>query len=399
MKIGLLREYKVPADVRVALSPKQCQRLMDQWPGLQVVVESYGDRCYSDLEYEQAGVDVCDDLDECQVLLGIKEVPPERIIPGKAYLIFSHTTKLQAHNKTMLQAFVDKHNTLMDYELLTNEQGQRLIGFGKWAGIVGAHYALCMIGKKWEAFDLPSPHKLGSFDALVQHYEQLRLPPIKIALTGTGRVGQGAHQLLHLAGIKEVSPDDLLANEYDHCVFATLHSSHLYTLKGGSPFDRTLFHRDPSSTLSAFAPYARVAHVLINGMFWDYRAPRLFELAEMSDPRFSIRLIADITCDVNGSVPLTTRQTSSLEPYLAYDIASGKPTIPFGAESIDVMAIGNLPNELPRDASQDFGQIICDEVIPRLMQGMDNPLLERATICTNGQITPDYSGLARWINS
>jgi len=399
MKLGILREYKIPEDDRVPLSPVQCAVLLKKYSDLQIVVEPYENRCYSNAEYQNYGITLQNNLEDCDVLLGVKEVPIDRLLANKTYLFFSHTIKKQAYNKSLLQAILAKNITLIDHETLIDERGERIIGFGKWAGIVGAHYALLMMGKKWGNFNLQPAHKFKNLEALKNIYKGLDFPTKKIALTGNGRVGKGAYEILQAAGIKEISSNDFLNRDYNECVFTVLKTTDLYKNIDNSELDKEAFYANPSNAKSHFLPFANVADVLINGIFWDFRAPRLFEKTDALNEDFKLRIIADVTCDVDGSVPYTTRQTTTLQPYLAYDLEKNEECCPFSHNSLDIMAIGNLPNELPRDASTDFGNALVENVIPELFDVENSRLLKRASICQNGILSPRFSYLADWVNN
>ncbi|MBI1185259.1 alanine dehydrogenase [bacterium] len=397
MKLGLLKEYKTPKDVRVALTPSQCHQLMETHPNLQIVAEPYAERCFTDSEYTAQDISLQTDLSDCDMLLGVKEVPVEKLIPNKIYMFFSHTIKMQAYNKKLMQNLLEKNIRMIDYETLVDENNNRIIGFGKWAGIVGAHHALCMIQRKWGHTSLKPANECHDMEEMLLGYQNIKWPPVKIAVTGTGRVGKGVATILHAAGIAEVRPEDFLTKTYDKCVFTILGSRHLYKSKDGSPLNTKAFHADPTIAESNFTPYAKVADVLVNGMFWDFRAPRLFE-TNVNTQNFHIKLIADITCDVGGSVPFTFRQTSIDQPYFGVDLLSGKECKPFTTHSVDIMAVGNLPNELPRNASTDFGNVILEQVIPEMLKPETSELLARATICRNGQLAERFKYLSQWIS-
>lgn len=395
MKIGILREYKSPEDIRVALTPKQCRQLLDSHKDLEIVVEPYAKRCFSDAEYTAEGIALADNLEDCDVLIGVKEVPKERLIEGKIYFFFSHTIKMQDYNLTLMQRLLSQNISMIDHETLA-VNGQRIIGFGRWAGIVGAHYALLMMGKKWKQYDIKPANACKDMDEMLAQYQGLTFPKVKIALTGSGRVGKGALEVLQHAGIKQVSTDDYLNQEFDEAVFTILDTPDLYKNADGSAVVPGHFYENPEEAHNGFTPFAKVTDVLVHGIYWDFRAPALFTNEEIASQDFKVSVISDITCDVEGSVPITLRQTAIEDPYIGIEKSSGEEVSPFGDGTIDVMAVGNLPNELPRNASEDFGSTMSGQVVPELFQFEKSDLLQNAMICHKGELMPNFAYLKDW---
>ncbi len=231
MKIGLIKEGKTPADNRVALIPSQCRWLQHHKPGWQIVVQASPHRCYTDAEYKRAGIIVTESLEDCDVLLGIKEVPADWLIPEKTYLFFSHTKKLQLHNRPLFRAIVEKNITLIDYECLEHADGQRIIGFGFFAGIVGAHNGMMAYGNRTGTFTLGRVHQSKDYRELIHTYFGLKLPNVKVAITGSGRVAHGVIEVMNLMGITEVEPDEYLERQFDYPVYVQLKGADLYTHK------------------------------------------------------------------------------------------------------------------------------------------------------------------------
>lgn len=399
MKIGILREYKQPEDIRVALTPNQCKELMANLNNLEIVIEPYPKRCFSDKEYQEAGVAVQTDLRDCDVLLGVKEVPKDKLIPNKTYFFFSHTIKKQAYNLDLMRTLLKRNITMIDHETLVDENGARIIGFGRWAGIVGAHYALLMMVKKTGTYNLKPANECADMEEMLSQYGGISWPKQKIVLTGDGRVGKGAIEVLLKAGIRKVTPDEILNQYFDECVFTVLGVNELYKNEDGSEVDLVDFFKDPSNTVNAFLPFTSEADVLIHGIYWDYRAPTLFNKEHIKSDRFKTHIISDITCDVEGSIPITLRQTPITDPYIGINKNSGEETDAFGENTIDVMAVGNLPNELPRDASTDFGNTLMNKVIYELFDYDNSHILKNASICRNGKLTEKFSYLQSWVNS
>ena len=393
--IGLLREGKVPADNRVAITPDQCKWIHKHMPEYQVVAQNSPHRCFSDREYQTAGVALRDDLSECDILLGIKEVPIRSLIPDKTYLFFSHTRKQQPHNKDLFRAILDKHITLIDYECLEHEDGTRIIGFGFFAGIVGAHNGIMAYGQRTGEFHLGRVYQQRSFRELIHTYFGLKLPNIKIVVTGSGRVAHGILEIMNLMGIREVEPDEFLSRSFTYPVYVQLKGQDLYERKDGTPYRRADFHVHPEAYQSRFEPYAFQADILMNGVYWEQRIPRLFEPAMVADPRFRIQTISDITDDAYGSVPINLGDQTIEDPVYGVDRHSLHKTAPYLPGSIDVVAVGNLPNELPRDASRYFGEQLIKHVLPGLSDA-SNSIIARARMTEHGNITPAYAYLSTY---
>jgi alanine dehydrogenase len=393
IKIGLIREGKVPADNRVALTPSQCKWIQKNAPEVQVIVQSSPQRCFTDKEYQLAGVEVREDLGDCDVLFGIKEVPIGQLIPGKTYLFFSHTRKKQPFNRALFHAMMRQKITLIDYECLEHEDGQRIIGFGFFAGVVGAHNGMMAWGRRSGAYDLVRVYQQKSFRELIHTYFGLRIPAIKIAVTGSGRVSHGILEVMNLMGIHEVEPDEYLQRQYSYPVYTQIKGADLYQHRSGEPYHRAHFHAHPQDYTSRFLPYAQETDVLMNGIYWDQNAPRLFEEKDVRDPAFRIKTIADITDDAHGSVPINLGDQTIDDPLYGVDRHTGQKTAPYLPNSIDIMAVGNLPNELPRDASRYFGEQLIKYILEDLFKNQGSPVIQRATMLEQGALTQHFSYL------
>ena len=386
--IGLIRESKAPTDNRVALTPAQCRWLESNVPGVQVKIQPCSNRSFTDDEYRRAGVDLCEDLSDCDILLGIKEVLVEMLIPGKTYLFFSHTKKLQPHNQKLFKAILDKGITLIDYECLEHEDGQRIIGFGFFAGIVGAHNGMMAYGNRTGLFTLPRVFNCKDYRGLINNYFGLRLPNIKIAVTGSGRVAHGVLEVMNLMGINEVDADEYLERNFTYPVYVQLKGADLYTHKQLKTYKREHFHNNPQEYRSRFLPFTHCTDVLMNGVYWDIDVPRLFEKEDI-DESFTITTIADITDDTNGSIPINLGDHTIPDPVYGVDRNTFEKTLPYLPESIDVMAVGNLPNELPRDASRYFGEQLIKYVLEDVLKN-GSDMITRATMVKAGTLTQDY---------
>src|SRR6186997_101508 len=393
IRIGLIREGKIPADNRVALTPAQCKWIHRNSSDVEVIAQSSSVRCFTDREYENAGVQVKDEIGECDILMGIKEIPVEQLLPGKTYLFFSHTKKKQPKNQKMLQAILEKKITLIDYECLEHEDGQRIIGFGFFAGVVGAHNGMMAYGNRTGLYKLDRVFKQRSFRELIHHYFGLRLPNVKIAVTGSGRVAHGILEIMNLMGIHEVEPDDYLVRRFAYPVYTQLKGADLYERIDNGKYKRLEFHEHPELYRCDFLPYAEQTDILLNGVYWDINVPRLFEKENIQADTFIIRTIADITDDAGGSVPVNLGDQTIENPIYGVDRATLKKTQPYLPDSIDIMAVGNLPNELPRDASRYFGEQLIKFVLPDLLHG-ESDILRRATILQHGKLTPHFEYLS-----
>jgi saccharopine dehydrogenase (NAD+, L-lysine forming) len=396
-KIGLIREGKTPADNRVSLTPSQCKWIQKNAPDIRIVAQSSPHRCFSDKEYISAGVEVKESMDDCDILLGIKEVPVEQLIEGKTYMFFSHTKKKQPHNRGLLQAILDKKITLVDYECLEHEDGQRIIGFGFFAGIVGAHNGMMAYGNRTGLFTLERVYKQRSFRELIHTYFGLRLPNVKIAVTGSGRVAHGILEIMNLMGIHEVEPDDYLSRRFAYPVYTQLKGGELYRKKGTGTYNREDFHHHPEQYECIFLPYASQTDILMNGVYWEKNIPRLFEKDDVKADNFIIRTIADITDDRDGSVPINTGDQTIEDPVYGIDRNSLEKTAAYLPNSIDIMAVGNLPNELPRDASRYFGEQLIKHVLEDLV-GNGSAIIARATMAKEGKLGPGFSYLQEYVD-
>ena len=389
LKIGLIREGKIPADTRVALTPAQCKWIHMNHPELKVIVQKSGNRCFSDKEYEMAGVEVKENLEECQILMGIKEVPVSMFIPGKTYLFFSHTKKLQPWNQELIKAAVANRITLIDYECLEHEDGKRIIGFGFFAGIVGAHNGMMAYGKRTGLYSLNKVNSAKNLQHLIHTYFGLKLPPMKIAVTGSGRVAHGILEIMNLLGIHEAEPEEYLEKEFAYPVYVHLKGGDLYEKKDGSGYNRNHFHENPTAYNCIFSKYIPHTDILMNGIYWEKNIPRLFEAEALQRDDFRIQTIADITDDKNGSVPCNLGDSTIEDPIYGVDKKTFEKTAPFLPGSVDVMAVGNLPNELPRDASRYFGEQLIKFVMKDLIDG-NSVIIDKATILKEGKLTEYY---------
>ena len=399
MKIGILREEKTPEDNRVPLTPSQCRTLMEEYPNIWVAIQPSTNRCYTDDEYRYQGIAVRDNLSDCDLLLGVKEIPPQLLIPDKTYMIFSHTIKKQQHNKKLLRAVLEKRIRLIDYECLKDENGKRIIAFGRWAGIVGAYNTIRTIGLRTGRFDLMPMHECHNFAEAQKELHKLDLPPWKVVLSGDGRVSEGSAFLLDMMKIRKVDPHSFLYKEFHEAIYTQLHSRDMFYRDGDEEFNESHYHAHPEEYKSTFYPFTKVADAFINGIYWDKRIPVFFSEEQMREKDFNIKVIGDITCDISpeASVPSTLHASTIHEPVFGYDPHSGTECEPYQSDCVDVMSIDNLPNELPRDASEDFGNMLMSRVIPRLLKEWSTTI-NKATIALDGHLNEPYSYLEDYVN-
>ena len=398
MKIGIIREGKMPADSRVPLTPQQCAKIAAEHQ-IELVIEPSPNRSYSDTEYQEAGLPLSVDLANCDLLLGVKEVPIDQLIPDKTYCFFSHTIKKQAYNRKLLQAILQKNVTLIDYEVLTDNLGRRLIAFGYFAGMVGAHNGIYTYGERTGLFHLKRMKDCHDYAEAASYYQHIEWPPFKVVLTGTGRVGSGSAKVLGDMGIRKVPPEDFLKKDFEEAVFTQVDVPDYAVRKDGHPFELKDFFNHPEQFQSAFAPYYQQADIMINGIFWDNQAPAFFSKEEMNSPGFRIRVIADVTCDIApiSSIPSTLRASTLANPVFGFNPATGQEEAPHQDKVVDMMTIDNLPSELPRDASKAFGEQFIQHILPEFLT-KNSAVLERATIASQGHLGKYFEYLEDYVN-
>ena len=399
LKIAVIKEGKKPLDKRVPLIPSQAKYLTEHYPEVAVEIQASEIRCFENADYLSSGLPIVEDVSDADILLGVKEVPIDDLLEGKTYFFFSHTIKKQAYNRELLKAILNKKITLIDYECLTNSKNQRIVAFGRYAGIVGAYNGILTFGQRYNLFTLRRAHECFDLEDLKTEFEKVNLPPIKIVLTGGGRVAKGAQEVLDGMGIQQVSAADFLHNIYEFAVYTQLNPLDYNKPKKGDSSTEQEFFSSPQDFENDFIKYAHCADILIAGAFWDPAAPVLFARNEILDKNFKIKVIADITCDIEGSIPSTLQPCTIADPVYDYDPIEGMVDTPYSSESnITVMAVDNLPCELPRDASRDFGTELVENVLPHLINDDHDQIIERATIARNGTLTPRYAYLQDFVD-
>jgi len=399
VKIGLIREGKTPPDKRVPFTPLQVEEIQQRYAHVKVICEESPIRCYNDNEYAQAGAEVKADISDCDILMGIKEVPLDQLIANKTYLFFSHTIKKQAYNRKLLQEILKKNIRLIDYEALKDSQGNRLVAFGRYAGIVGAYNGLWTYGERFKAFSMRRAHECFDVNDLKLELRKVQLPYLKIVLTGAGRVAKGAMETLDSAGIRKVSPADFLSKTFDEPVYVQLGSADYHVRKEGGSFNRDEFHQYPERYQSSFIEFAKVTDLLLAGAFWNPKAPVLFTKQDMLSANFKVKIIADITCDIEGSIPSTKKASTIVDPIYDYDAATDSIQPPLSnPKFVTVMAIDNLPCELPRSASEEFGHDLIDRILKPLLTDDIDGFIERGTITKKGKLTPQFAYLQSYVD-
>jgi len=399
MKIGLIREGRTPHDKRVAFTPEQCAYIQNHFSGIEIVVQPSEWRCYKDEEYASKKIKLDEDLSDCDILMGVKQVPVNDLIANKKYLFFSHTIKKQPHNRELLEVILKKNIQLIDYECLTDAKFNRIIGFGYYAGLIGAYNGIMGYGKKYKLYDLKPAHLCFDKKELKQELKKVHLTNIKIVVTGNGRVANGAIELLGALGIRRITPYEFTHFSFLEPTYAQLHSNNYNVRTDGTAWNTEDFYDHPEKYSSAFKEYTRYCDLLIHCSYWNPKAPVLFTKEEMQAPDFRISVIADVTCDLNGGIPSTSRTSSIENKFYGYNPATKNMEEPFSKNAITVMAIDNLPCELPRNASEDFGKELIEKVLPSLLINDKDGLIERASITKNKKLMPRFDYLGDYVNA
>lgn len=395
MKIGIIREGKNPPDKRVPLSPKQCEEVLGTFPGIDLVVQPSKIRCFKDEEYKLMGIPMQSDLSDCDVLMGVKEVPVRNLLEDKTYFFFSHTIKEQPYNKKLMKALLEKNIQMVDYETLTAARGNRLVGFGRYAGIVGAYNGFLAWGKRSKSFDIKPANLCEDRVELEEEMKKITLPSnFKMVLTGKGKVAHGSLEIIRLLNLKEVSPNDFINEEFTEPVFTNLDVLDYNKRKDGQVLNNRDFYTNPEDYISDFSRFSKKADMFIAGHFYGAGSPYFFTREDAKNPNFKLKVIADISCDIDGPVASTIRPSTIADPIYGYNRMTEKEDDIFNEDVITVMAVDNLPCELPKDASSDFGAMLIEHILPALLQEDPDEIIERASICKNKKLTGKYEYLS-----
>ncbi|AIN73754.1 alanine dehydrogenase [Flavobacterium psychrophilum] len=398
MKFGLIKERKNPPDRRVVFTPEELAKLKQQFPLAEIKVESSDIRIFNDEQYSELGFDITTNLSDCDVLIGVKEVPIDALIPNKKYFFFSHTIKKQPYNRKLLLACLEKNIELYDHETIVDAKNHRLIGFGRYAGIVGAYNGIRAFGIKFELFNLAKAETLKDKNALVERLQRMVLPNIKIMLTGHGKVGLGAKEMLDAMKLKEVSIENYLTKNYDRPVYTHIDLEDYNKRIDGKPFDKQDFYANPELYTSNFERFTKVSDIFMAGHFYGNGAPVILSREMLKAANNKIKVVADISCDVDGPVACTLKASTIAQPFFGYYPSEHKEVDFMHPGSIVVMSVDNLPCELPKDASEGFGEMFLEHVIPAFYNNDKDGILQRAKITEKGKLTQRFSYLQDYVD-
>lgn len=398
MKFGIIQERKNPPDRRVVLSPEACVQVQNKFKEAKIIVEPSSIRVFKDEEYSASGITVASTMEECDVLIGVKEVPVEALLPNKKYFFFSHTIKKQPYNRKLLKAILEKNIEMYDHEVITNTKEQRVVAFGRYAGIVGAYNGFRTYGLKYNTFELPKAENLKDQEDLINHLRKIKLPNIKIMLTGKGRVGNGAREMLDAMQIRKVNITQYLEEDYKEPVYCQIDASDYNKRKDGVRGNKADFFANPEQYKTNFTRFTKVTDFYIAGHFYGDGAPYLFTREDAKHLDFKIKVVADVSCDIDGPVATTIRPSTIADPVYGYDPQTEKEIDFKDSKAIAVMAVDNLPCELPRDASEGFGTAFVKHVIPAFFNTDKDGVLYRARMTQNGKLTERYSYLQDYVD-
>ena len=396
MKIGIIKEYKNPPDKRVVFSPEKCVEVVKKYPEVKFLIESSDIRCFSDDEYESIGLEIVDDLSECDILIGVKEVPIEKLIVNKKYFFFSHTIKKQPYNKKLLQEILKKNIELYDHETIVDKSNNRLIGFGYYAGVIGAYNGFRAYGLKKKLFTIPKAIELKDRVEFNQTLKQIKIPNIKILLSGKGRVGSGTKEVLDFLKIKQVSTDDFVDKEFDEAVYTNIDVLD-YNYSNSIENSISNFYNFPEKFESTFSKFSSVADIYFAGHYHNPKAPKLITNQDMKENSFNIDVIADISCDIDGPIASTIRPSTIDNPIYGFHKSNSIECDFLDPDAIAVMAVDNLPCELPRDSSEMFGDMFLKYVIPSFFNHDKEDILKNSKMTSNGKLTPRFKYLSDYV--
>ncbi len=398
MQFGIIKERKNPPDRRVVFSPEELVRLQNEYPEAKIKVESSDIRVFNDEAYKNLGIEVAYDISDCDVFFGVKEIPVEYLIPNKKYFFFSHTIKKQVHNRKLLQAVLEKNIELYDHETIVDANNRRLIGFGRYAGIVGAYNGFRAFGIKYDLYTIPKAETLQSKEDLIVRLKRQTLPNIKIVLTGHGKVGMGAKEILDGMKVKQVNVDDFLSKIYTQPVYCQINVLDYNKRLDTQVLDDNDFYKNPKDYTSNFERFTKVADIFIAGHFHGNDSPDILTRDMLNAPNCKIKVVADISCDVDGPIACTLKASTIAEPFFGY-LPSENKEVPYTHPgSIMVMSVDNLPCELPKDASEGFGEMFMKHVIPAFFNGDKDGILARAKITENGKLTERFAYLQDYVD-
>ncbi|MDY7110532.1 MAG: bifunctional lysine ketoglutarate reductase /saccharopine dehydrogenase family protein [Planctomycetota bacterium] len=428
-RIGIRHEDKSRWEARAPLTPAAVQRLIRE-EGVAFTVQQSPTRAFTEAPYEQAGAAIAADLGDCPVIMGVKEIPPEKFEPHKTYVFFSHTIKGQPENMPMLRRLMELKGQLIDYEKIVDEQGRRLVFFGRFAGLAGMIDTLWALGQRLRHEGIATPFETirpaHEYSDLEEARRAIRaageaiaadglpeaLRPFICGFAGYGQVSQGAQEIFDLLPVEEIAPQDLheaepAANVCGKVVFRE--EDMVKRIDDAAPFDLQEYYDEPDKYRAAFFPHAKHLSVLVNCIYWEPKYPRMItreQFAELySDPQPRLRVVGDITCDIDGSVACTTRATDPSNPVYVYDPKTGETEDGVAGRGPVVLAVDFLPCELPVDASEAFSEALLPFIGPLARADLSAPLadsglppeLVRATIVYHGALTEPYQYLEEFV--
>ena len=398
MKFGILKERKSPPDRRVVFSPAALVQLQQAYPAASIKVESSDIRIFPDAQYTNSGIEVAQNVADCAVLFGVKEVPIDSLIANKSYFFFSHTIKKQPYNQKLLKAILEKNIDLYDHETIVDANNRRLIGFGRYAGMVGAYNSVRAFGLKFELFKLPKAETLAGKDEMVRHLKRIILPPVKFVITGTGKVGGGIKEILDAIKIKEVTVDNYLTKNYAQAVYTQIDVMDYNKRKDGQVINCKDFYTNPTEYVGNFERFTKVSEIVITGHFHSNEAPAILTKEMLQSKDCKIKVVGDVSCDINGPIACTLRPSTIENPIYGYLASEDKEVDLFHPAAIVVMAVDNLPCEIPKDASEGFGTMFLEHVIPAFFNEDKDGLLARAKVTEKGKLTPRFSYLQDYVD-
>ncbi len=398
--IGIIRESRNDEN-RTPLVPEHIKKYKESNPNINFIIQPSNSRCFADEEYELCGAKINENLNECSIIFGVKEIDPNILINNRTYFFFSHTFKInkqqkniEKHKKDLLLSILNKKITLIDYENIRGKNGTRCLGFGRFAGIVGCYNTLNLLLKMLGKQSLASAYKINDYERLVLNLKNLYFPKTKILVTGDGRVAKGVIELLNLTNIKAVSKKDFLEKKFDQPIFCNLKTKDYVTNNSYTYFNLEHFINNPQDYSSSALQYLKETDILISAHYWDPSSPKIFENEDLKVLQ-NLKIVGDISCDINGSVPTTIRSTTIEEPNYWIERYTLKE-IDENNDGIAVMAVDNLPSELPRDSSTEFSEGIINEVLPFLLKEDDGRILN-GTITRDGSFLEKYNYLNNYI--
>lgn len=397
IKFALIKERKTPPDRRVVFSPTMLRKAAEKYPEANFKIESSEVRVFKDEKYRQAGFEVSDEVSDCEVMIGVKEVPIDFLIPNKKYFFFSHTIKKQPYNRDLLRTILEKNIELYDHEVIIDENGRRLIGFGRYAGLVGAYNAFRALGMKEGLFDLPKAENLPDLNAMLAELDKIDIPPLKIVLTGSGKVAHGAKQILDHMKVRQVEASEYLQKDFEKPAYCLIDVIDYAKRTDGSEGSQQDFFHHPENYESDFLKFAQNSDMFIAGHFYGQGAPVFFTAEDARRDDFRIKYVADISCDIAGPIASTIRPSTIAEPVYGYDPNTEAETDFRNPQAIAVMAVDNLPCELPKDASEGFGEMFLKSVLPAFFNGDKDGILERARMTKNGKLTERFKYLEDYV--